>query len=385
MRIAVDFRKYHKILGGVEQMVTQLARFIAPQIDKLIMLIKEDKVSGAQELFKEDKNIKIVPLPVDTHSICKANKILDSGLIQDIAKQENCALVHFPYNWSFPSKKKVPTVLTIHDVIPFTFREAMSFFINHFRYRTGTRKACQLNDYVTTISEFSKRDIAKKTGIPLSKIKVIHNGLRASEKVDNKLIQELKDKFKLDGEYLLNVGGIHDRKNIGRLILAFSKLVHKYQYKGKLVITGDVSDGDYRIKKKQECDKIIASENIGDRIVFTGFIKDVEVDALFKEAFLFVYPSLYEGFGLPVLEAMRENVPVVTSNTSAMPEVTEDAALLIDPLNVDEMCEGMQKLVSDNDLRKSLITKGEKIVSKYSWKKTANEYLAFFKEIAGKV
>ena len=123
------------------------------------------------------------------------NARIDSTAIQNIAEKEGADIVHFPYNWSFPFRKKVPCLLTVHDVIPFTFREAMGFFTNHFLYKSGIRLACRINNLITTVSEFSKQEIVKKVGVPAEKIKVIPNGLREPTKSNDKMEKNLEAGF----------------------------------------------------------------------------------------------------------------------------------------------------------------------------------------------
>ena len=125
MKIVMDFRKYDGVVGGVEQGVIQISKQVAKKGNEIILLSKQARLDEVKNIFRDTKNIKHIPLAVKTHAISIKNIIKDSFTIQKIAISESADLIHFPYNWSFPFRKKLPTILTIHDVIPFTFREAM--------------------------------------------------------------------------------------------------------------------------------------------------------------------------------------------------------------------------------------------------------------------
>jgi len=178
MKIVMDFRKYDGVFGGVEQVVKQITNHITKQGYNVVLLSKLNRLEQVEKEFTDIPNIKFIPLNVDSHAMSLKNIYFDSVVIQDIAKEENADVIHFPYNWSFPFSKKVPCILTIHDVIPLTFREAMGWFRNNFLYKPGIGRACHLNDVITTISNFSKEDIIKNLGVSENKIKVIPNGLR---------------------------------------------------------------------------------------------------------------------------------------------------------------------------------------------------------------
>ena len=381
MKIIMDFRKYDGVIGGVEQGAIQLTKHITEHGHQAILVCKENRLSKVKRLFGEMNGLTIKPLPVKNHSISIANARIDSGVLQDIATNESAGLIHFFYNWSFPFKKKVPSILTIHDVIPFTFREAMGFFRNHFIYRPSLRIACRLNNMIATVSEYSKQDISKKVGVPLSKIHVIPNGLRDPAESDEKIRSELEERLCLKNGFIINVGGIHERKNIVRLVKSFAKLVQTAAYKGNLIITGSISGAPYQEKMKKMCDAAIAEVGMENRVIFSSFVSEKELDILLRIADVLIYPSLYEGFGIPILEAMKLGTPVITSNVTAMPEVAGDAAILVDPHSVEEMALAISRLLQDKRLRNELIIKGKERSAGYSWDLTGREYLKLYKEI----
>lgn len=384
MKVVMDFRKYDGVVGGVEQRVIQVTRSIMTHGHSVVLLCKRNKLDEVRRLFDENSSLKIVPLNVATHIINRKNTRLDSTTIQDIAEEEKADIIHFPYNWSFPYRKKIPSVLTVHDVIPFTFREAQGFLNNRLKYKPGIRKACRLNDVIVTVSEFSRKDIAKKTAVPLQKIRVIYNGLREPNRYDRRIEDDLRKRFGIEGRFILNVGGIHERKNILRLIRAFSLLVNRRGYPGKLVITGKVTGAFYQKKMKRRCDRTVADVGMETKVVFTDFISERELDTLLRLADFLIYPSLYEGFGIPVLEAMRVGLPVITSNTTALPEIAGDSALLIDPEDIEDMTTKMAELLEDESLREQLKRKGLERSKQFTWEKTSQEYLALYREVLQK-
>lgn len=384
MRIVIDFRKYDGVIGGVEQGVIQITKYLTDTEHFVIILCKENRYEDVRKIFQKEDNLKLVPLNITTHAMSIKNMKMDSLIIQDIAISENADVIHFFYNWSFPFRKKIPSLLTIHDVIPFTFREAMGFFRNKFLYRPGIKMSCTLNDIIATVSRFSKRDIISKVGVPGDKIRVIPNGLREPNPEDGSVEQELRRRYDIDDSFILNVGGIHERKNILRLIRAFSELVRKHNYAGKLLITGAVSGAPYQRKMKRVCDAVIDRTGMEERIVFTGFLPEVELDSLFRMAEFLIYPSLYEGFGIPVLEAMKLELPVITSSLTAMPEVASGSAYLVDPYSIDELTHAMNTLLNDKRLREELIEKGRERVKDFTWENTSEKYLEVYRDLKSK-
>jgi len=212
-------------------------------------------------------------------------------------------------------------------------------------------------------------------GLPEKKIKVVYEAAPEDLKPvkDKKISQKLFKKYNLDGDYLLSVATLEPRKNLKRIIEAFKMLKTKNL---KLVITG---------KPGWEDLNTLGFKKGNNNTIFTGYLKKREdLAALYSQALGLVYPSLYEGFGLPILEAMKCGCPVLTSNISSMPEVAGQAAILVDPLDVEEIARGLSELVNNQDLRKSLAKKGLAQVKKFSWEKTAQETLKVYEQAVEK-
>jgi len=378
----MDFRKFDDVIGGVEQGVIQISRYCAKHGHTVLMIHKTRNAEGVKQLFKVDENIRLLPVDVDTHVMTRENSKLDSEFIQDLADRENADVIHFPYNWAFPVKKKRKSIITVHDVIPLTFREAQGWWMNAFKYKPGMKRSCRLNDRIATVSEFSRQDIASKLDVPLEKITVIPNGLREVNPEDKSLEAALNKRFRLSDRFILNVGGIHERKNIPRLIKAFAKLVKEHGYTGKLVITGSVTGGSYKEKMKNVCKRVIRETGMTGYIEFTGFISEAELDSLFRIAHFLIYPSLYEGFGIPILEAMKVGIPVITSNTTGCAEVGGGIAMLVDPYNINDITEKMAEMVSNERLCKDIKQKGYERAQLYTWERTSKMYLEEYRKLA---
>ncbi len=381
MKIILDLRKYDGVVGGVEQGALQIAKNMSSDGNECVLVCKQSREAEVRDLLGERDGLKIVTVDIDTHAICAENRALDAGFFQDLAVEEGADLIHYFYNWSFPKNKKVPTVLTVHDVIPFTFQEAMADDVHKNIYKPGITEACELNDIIATVSEFSKKDISETVGVSIEKLRVVYNGLREPAAFDQAVMDGVTEKFGLEKGYILNAGGIHERKNIARMVQGFAGLVKDHGYEGKLLITGAASGAPYQEEQRVICDKAIADAGMQDRVVFGGFVSEDELDNLLRQADVFIYPSLYEGFGIPILESMKVSTPCVTSNVTAMPEVAGGAALLVDPTSVEEITDALARLIEDEDLKADLLAKGRIRADEFSWERNGREYLGLYKEV----
>jgi glycosyltransferase involved in cell wall biosynthesis len=212
---------------------------------------------------------------------------------------------------------------------------------------------------------------------------VIPNGIRDPYPSRPDLEAALEQRFGLEHGFVLYVGGIHERKNVPGLIDAFAAFARQATYPGKLVVTGRVAGAPYQEHMKRVCDSAVRKAGLDGKVIFTGFVTDEELDTLMRRAIFLVYPSFYEGFGIPVLEAMRAGIPVITSSTTALPEVAGDAALLVDPADSEQIVAEMLRLLRTPSLRNELIEKGKRRAEGYTWEKTSLAYLALYQEVCG--
>ena len=270
-----------------------------------------------------------------------------------------------------PKFSPMQTAISIMDL---SFLHFPSLFIKKDLYQlTNWTKASALKaKKIFTISDFSKSDIIKSYKVSEGKVVVTHLGIKPTLGTKVLNMTDLNKKFGIKGKYILFVGTLQPRKNITKLIEAFSKLK---QNDISLVIVG---------KKGWLYDEILAAPtkyDVKERTKFLEFVSNEDLPSLYKNALCFVLPSLYEGFGLPVLEAMKFGCPVITSNVSSLPEAGGDAALYFDPENVDDISKKIEEIISDEKLRQDMIKKGYNQIKKFSWEKTAKETLSVLEEM----
>jgi glycosyltransferase involved in cell wall biosynthesis len=233
-------------------------------------------------------------------------------------------------------------------------------------------------DHIVTISKNSKKEIINTYKVPENKISIIYPAIDNNffKPVNSKNVNLIKKKYNLGSKYLLFMGTLEPRKNIINLIKAYRSLPKKIIHTFNLVLAGGKGWQD-----KDILNFISKAQNSGYKIIVPGYISEKDLPALYSGAFLFLYPSLYEGFGLPVLEAMSCGCPVIASNTSSIPEVTGNAALLIDPKDHNFIKNAIIELLEDKNLRQDLITKGFRQVQKFSWDKSAKKLINVFNKV----
>lgn len=232
---------------------------------------------------------------------------------------------------------------------------------------------------IITISNSSKNDIIKMYKVNPDKVTVIYPGIKSDLglKIKDLRMNELKEKFGISTPYILFVGTLQPRKNISKLIEAFSLIINHKSSIGdlSLVIVG---------KKGWQFEDILNAPkkyNVEDRVKFLDSVSDEDLPGFYKNALCFCLPSLYEGFGLPILEAMQYGCPVATSSVSSLPEAGGDAAVYFDPENVEDIKKSLESIIQSSELRDKLIKKGYEQVKKFSWEKTARETLKVLEEI----
>jgi glycosyltransferase involved in cell wall biosynthesis len=232
-----------------------------------------------------------------------------------------------------------------------------------------TPEAANKADLVITISEYTKNDIVKKYGIDGSKIVVAHCAVDTTKFMRTQLTEAVRKKYKLPKNYLLYLGTIEPRKNIARLVRAYSKLPINLKDKYPLVLAGGGGWNDSEIK-----DSIENARN-SSNIIQTGYIDEKDIPALYSGAELFLYPSHFEGFGMQILEAMACGTPVLTANNSSLPEVGGDAAYYVDEKSEQSIIDGIQKLLDNPKLRMDMIKRGRQQIKKFSWKESAQKII----------
>ncbi len=277
-----------------------------------------------------------------------------------------------PHNGiGLPKNNSEKIITTLHDIIPSKLPETVSPTYLKI-YNENIFKTLEKSHKILTVSNFSKNDISKTFNINKDKIHVTYLAPSKIYKPINKNLCRnfLKKFYNINFNYVLYIGGFSPRKNILGLIEGFSKLRYKIP-NIKLLIVG-FKGISYENYFKRCCEL-----NLYNDVIFTGFIPTYDLPFFYNGAKCFIYPSFYEGFGLPPLEAMACKIPVITSKVTSMPEVLKDAPIYIDPYNVDDIYEGLYNLLKDSSLQKKAIKNSLNHVKNFSWEKTSKKTLEF--------
>lgn len=283
-------------------------------------------------------------------------------------------IYHF-FNFVVPPRINGKVIVTVHDMVYKRFPETMSK-ANLKRLDKNLQRSVNRADIVVTVSENSKKEIIEYLDVSEDKVRVIPNGVDADIYKKNFSTEELdrvRKKYNLPNRFILYLGTLEPRKNIEAIVEGFA-LYRRHGGDLKLVIAG---------KKGWMYDSIferVKGHSLENEVIFTGYVDENDKPCIYKMCQLFIFPSFYEGFGIPVIEAMAAGVPVITSNTSSLPEVAGDAAVLVAPDDVNMMEDSIAKIISDDMFRKELILKGKKQCEKFSWKKSAEELLRIYEE-----
>jgi glycosyltransferase involved in cell wall biosynthesis len=272
-------------------------------------------------------------------------------------------------------RKRVPFIVTIHDAFAYVYPEAHNL-LDNWRYRWHLPYVARRADAVITDSECSRRDLETFLGLDHQRISVVLAGIdgRFRPILDAAQRQAVTARYGISVPYLLYVGGLNARKNVPRLLEAFART--QQSQKGiQLVLGGKRQWG------ASEIDETIQRLGLGNAVHFTGYVEDTDLSTLYSAAEAFVFPSLYEGFGLPPLEAMACGTPVITSNVSSLPEVVGDAAMLIEPHDVCNLAQAMHRILTDNQLRQTMKSRGLDRASKFSWAQSARQILRTYQRV----
>ena len=261
--------------------------------------------------------------------------------------------------------KEIPSIPVIHDINFHHNPNSVPYWDGKF-WRHYFPVYAQMAKRIITVSEFSKNDISLYYNIPLSKIDVAYNGINELyAPVPENIKQNIKEKYADGQDYFIYVGVLVPRKNITRMLKAFEKFKKTSGSKIKLIIVGDSLYFTPEMKKEHQ------RSAVKNDIVFTGRLSDSELQKVMGAALSLILVSVFEGFGIPIIEAMRSEIPVITSDTSSMPEIAGDAALITNPYSVDSISNAMLSMANDKKLRDELIRKGRKQCEKFNWDTTS--------------
>lgn len=277
--------------------------------------------------------------------------------------------------FALPPNRLPASVVTVHDLgyraFPQAHTRSQRWYLD-----ASTRWSAGRTTRLIAVSQATADDLQAAYGVPAAKVRVIHEAAANWQRADDEDQAAIREKYGLIRPYALYMGTIQPRKNLARLIKAYSKLHAANPPAWDLLLVGSpgwLSEPLY---------DLVATSGLEDYVRFTGYAPDDELISLLSGALFFTFPSLFEGFGLPVLEAQTVGVPVMTANNSSLPEIAGDAAILVDPTDVDAIAEAMLRLSQDEALRQQLIAAGYENVKRFSWEKAAQETLAVLEEAA---
>lgn len=366
MRIGINGRFLIAKRTGVQRAAYNLLR-------TLVLIDRDNEYvifTGTEQAKNSDwsfPHVQVVPCDLREGENLK-NHLWEQFVLPKLAKNEKVDFLHSPANTA-PLFFDGKSIINIHDLC-FVVNPHWYSFSFHTVYNFLVPRLARRATRVITNSNNSKNDLLQFCDIPADKVSLIYWA------VDEIFVQDRSDKTAplIEEDFILYVGSLEPRKNIRALVEAYEILRESNpDIKTKLVLIGGESPlfGEVRLNAK----------NFKNDVIFKGFVEDVDLRTYYRRARLVVYPSLYEGFGLPPLEAMASGTPVVTSNTSSIPEVVGEAAIMIDPGDIEGLANAMKSILIDPDLRLDLIEKGLKQVQKFNWYRVARNTLAVYHEV----
>ena len=378
MRIGIEAQRLqrpHK--HGMDRVALELIKNLQ-EIDKkneYFIFVKPDE---DKKVISNTSNFTVVEVSGGAYPIWEQVKL------PKIAKSYNCDVLHCTSNTA-PVFTKTPLITTIHDVIYMEgsltslLRSSASNyqkFGNLYR-RLIVKNVVKKSKKVITVSNYEKANIQNCFGLYEDQITAIHNGVSNQflENIGLEHIERVKEEFNLPTKYAFHIANKDPRKNTKRVLKAFQQFLRNENLDFKLVMLG-CSDTELKILLKE-----INATEVYNHILLPGYVSDEDLPVFYQLAQVFLFPSLKEGFGIPIIEAMASKVPVITSNVTAMPEVSGDAAHIVDPYSVDEISNAMVKITSNQKYKNELIEKGVKQFKNFSWNAMAMQVLEQYNQL----
>lgn len=367
-RIGIDCRMYSAHFTGIGRYVYELVENLQ-KIDhhnQYFLFFNDPEFTSFQA---KNSNFQKILVNAKHYSYAEQTKFLK------ILNQHNLDLMHFTH-FNAPIFYKRPSIVTIHDLtLHFFPGKKMTSIFHRLAYSATIRSATRKAKKIIAVSRNTAKDLQEILNTPLKKVHVIYEGVAPEfQPINDQLrLNQTLQKYQLKQPFLLYTGVWRDHKNIYGLLEAFSQVISRHNI--QLVITGK-KDNIYA----QEVLAAIAEFKLEQNVVLPGLVSENELVDLLNAAYAFVFPSFYEGFGLPPLEAMQCATPAIVSDTSCLPEICGNAALYFNPYDPDNMSEQMIKLLDSPDLAADLINKGLNHVKKFSWSKMAKETHSLYME-----
>src|ERR1700723_366284 len=327
-------------------------------------------------------------LPPNFHAVNLAggdNTVKGNLDFRAIVRRLNCDVVHIPHLFWVPRGLSCPYVLTVHDLLEHMYGSRNASSLRRSMHFYLTRRVLRRAARVIAVSQFTRNEIEELLAIPDARIEVVYNAIDErflhghATQADRDLIAQ---RYLVNHPFILYAGAIRPHKNVVRIIEAFSALKSELQklqqYPDlKLIIIGDDLSSHPRLRRT------VVRSCVQNDVRFLGFVPIEVLRIFYDTAKIFVFPSLYEGFGLPPLEAMAHGTPVVTSNTSSLPEVVGNAALMVNPENVFEIRRALQQALLDPEVRDRMKRVGYEQAQRFSWESSVARILEIYREVAG--
>ncbi len=330
---------------------------------------------------------ELKPLPPNFGFIIdptSGSNVWNNLVLPRLLDRNQVELLHTPHYHS-PRFLRCRSVITVHDCVHVLFPRVAGSKAEFRRAWARTRRSVKRCSRIIAVSEATRRDLMRLFRAPREKITVIHNAIdeRVTIKTGEEEEKRILERYQVDSPFLLYAGNVRPHKNLARAIEAFAVLKSELQDDPawrdlKLLIIGD------ELSKYQLLRRTAILGGVQNEVRFLGFVPYETLRVFYRTAQIFVFPSLYEGFGFPPLEAMANGAPVLTSNVSSLPEVLGNAALLVNPENVFDISKGLKRLLFDLSLRRDLREKGFRQVKKYSWQKSTEMALRTYKTVLGR-
>lgn len=372
MKIGIEAQRiFRPKKHGMDIYALELIRAIQ-QLDtqnEYVIFVKPDK----DVCLQPSQNLKIVEV--------KGKTYIDWEQISlpKAIEQEKIDLMHFTSNTASVNIK-CPFILTLHDIIyleKFYSKGSLYQVAGHFYRRWNVPKIAPKAEYILTVSEFEKVQIQKTLGIDLAKLKAVYNAYNQKFRMieDEVALEQVREKYNLPHDFIFFLGNKAPKKNMKRVLAAYAALVDETSTPVNLVIA-ESSEKDVMQMLSE-----INRKDIFNKITLTGYVQHSELPFIYNLATLFLYPSLRESFGIPIIEAMACGTPVITSNTSAMPEVANDAAMLVNPLNVESITQAIRKVLNNSNLHNHLKYSGLNRATAFSWENTAQKTIQLYETV----
>jgi glycosyltransferase involved in cell wall biosynthesis len=375
VKIAIDIRRMSEF--GVGTYIRNVIRTLG----------RVDHETSYYLVGRPGKVQEIGPLPANFHTVALQapdRSIRGYREFRGALKQLNCDLVHIPNLFSVPRFLPCPYVMTVHDLLDHMSRARQQTGFWETWHLQMTKRVLRGAARIFAVSNFTRTEIEKLFGIPSDRIEVVYNAIDErflhghASTADRELIAQ---RYQVTYPFLLYAGRISPHKNVVRMIEAFSALKTELEKDGaypdlKLIIIGDDLSGNPDLRRT------VVRSGVQNDVRFLGFIPIDVLRIFYDEAKIFVFPSLYEGFGLPPLEAMAHGTPVVTSNVSSLPEVVGNAAVLVNPENVFEIMRALHRVLMDKALRDRMKDRGYKQATRFSWENSVRRVRDVYCQVA---